>query len=112
MLTSNGLGWINCDRYPNSFTERVAVTLEREEGTSYYLLLKNYQAMLQPNETLGYVTFNDIPKNEPVRLVTVKNGEPGLFASSKDLTIKGRTVTKLEAAEPTAVGDLKKLLEL
>ncbi len=112
MLTSNGLGWINCDRYPTSFTERVAVTLEREEGTSYYLLLKNYQAMLQPNETFGYVTFNDIPKNEPVRLVAVKNGEAGLFAGTKDLTIKGRTVTKLEASEPTAVGDLKKLLEL
>lgn len=112
MLTSNGLGWINCDRYPTSFTERVAVTLEREEGTSYYLLLKNYQAMLQPNETFGYVTFNDIPKNEPVRLVAVKNGEAGLFAGTKDLTIKGRTVTKIEASEPTAVGDLKKLLEL
>ncbi len=111
MLTANSLGWINCDRYPSSSTERVAVTLEREEGTSYYLLLKNYQAMLQPLETFGYVTFNDVPKNEPVRLVAVKNGENGLFSGSKDVTIKGRTVTQLEASEPTAVGDLKKLLE-
>ncbi|MFY7989383.1 MAG: hypothetical protein ACOVO3_01540 [Fluviicola sp.] len=112
MLTANNLGWINCDRYPASSTERVAVTLEREAGTSYYLLVKNYQAMLQPIETFGYVIFNDVPKNESVRLVAVKNGEEGLFAGSKDLTIKGRTVTKLEAAEPTAVVDLKKLLEL
>ncbi|UPT65973.1 MAG: hypothetical protein M0D57_15925 [Sphingobacteriales bacterium JAD_PAG50586_3] len=82
----SALSWINCDRFLNSGKELITMTLDQktDTGYQYYCVFKNINSVMPAYYVQGYWGFPNVPKNEEVVIVGVKNGKdlPGLFTAN------------------------------
>ncbi len=88
IVKASSLGWINCDRFIR-LQEWEKTNLELANNSKevhYYLIFKNTRSLLRPQYSKGKVSFNDIPKDEKVRLLALKIDNNQSYLASEDLT--------------------------
>lgn len=109
IFDSKQLGWINCDQFidPNPNKANFVVSVPESENIFVKIIFKNYKTVMIGNEEKGSFVFENLPINEPVKVVAIdeENGKPLLLIEDTKTSEKTFIIDKLNTVE------LKKLKE-
>lgn len=103
MQTSN-LGWINCDRFRDwPEEERMDFALGRRQADQqYFLVFKDMKSLIRPARLRDQVLFQNMPKGEAVRLVTLYVEAENVQAAYHDFVIGEASPITLDFRETDA----------
>lgn len=110
-LTSNTLGWINCDRFRND-TNKVVDMIVRSEtkNEKFMFYVKSYNGALRAFPKEKNSTFFKIPENLLGVLVGIKKEKNKVYITKKKVKASEKTIEGFEY-EKVAVEELKKRVE-
>lgn len=89
VMRSNGLGWINCDRFltwPAEMKKDIYVRQSNKGSVRMDLVFHNYNAVLSSQIGAGGFYFYSIPKGEPVTLIAMKRVAGKTYLAMKRTT--------------------------
>jgi hypothetical protein len=100
------LGWFNCDRFSKERGPKVLFAFNPGEAYDArtmvsHLVFDRYRSVLRGSYAGGKIEFGRVPKNEPVKLVSIgiKNGH--VMACIKSLNATGNEIGNLAFEETT-----------
>ncbi|MGC4041777.1 MAG: energy transducer TonB [Flavobacterium sp.] len=89
MFSSSSLGYINCDRFLNSNSNKIdyAFNFKDDSQTSVYMIFHSMKSILTQFSNNSGVAFKNIPSNQKVSVFAIKyfNGKPFL-GTMEDVT--------------------------
>ncbi len=94
-LTSNKLGWINCDRFPNNSNKLINMNILAETKYEKFIFyIKEYNGALQPFQKKRTFQIKKIPENLLGVIIALKYENQKIYISRKTVksslkTIKG-----------------------
>jgi hypothetical protein len=109
------LGWINCDRFYNDPRPKIELIVDLGDNPNRYntlLVFDNFNSIMPPSFKQGStIRFFNLPKGEPVRIISlgIKNGRP--VTAMKRTVISKRSAIKLNFEEINPDEYRKKLAE-
>lgn len=96
ILTSNGLGWLNCDIFNKYKGPRINVIISTlaPAATTVWLFFKQLRYVVPGTNTGSKIAFAQMPMNEPVKLIAVNYEEltPKMIVLDTRLTSEGITL--------------------
>ncbi len=100
IFDSRNLGWMNCDRFINSNTEKtdLIVQVPKSKNVFVKIIFRNYKTVMTGVEKRKRFIFKDLPIGEPIKIVVLdeKKGKPQL-----------KIVDSIVSKEPINVDNLK-----
>ncbi len=72
MLSTSKLGWINCDRFIQGDLVSMNADIGSYSKVNAFIVLDNYRSCLKGIGNGKFVSFNQLPRNEPFTMVVVK----------------------------------------
>jgi len=100
ILSTNQLGWINCDAFYNAPRPQMAnVQLKAKrpfKNTRYFIVLHQYRSIVagypgyyyRPSQTQAYtITFGRLPKKQEATLVALQYKEDKVWMTTQSITI-------------------------
>jgi hypothetical protein len=80
IFDSRNLGWMNCDKFIDSLSERIDYVVEvpRSKNVFAKIVFRNYKTVMTGNEKSGKFIFENLPLDEAVKIVVIdeKRGKP------------------------------------
>jgi len=90
VVSATKFGWINCDRFWNMPDEKInfVVNTPSPADTKIFITFKNVKSIMQGNLENNKQAFNNIPVNQPIRIIGIRqvNGKPTMAVA--ETTIK------------------------
>lgn len=109
VLYTSKLGMVNCDRFLNSGKTLKNLIVEHGNHDKVYLIYKNIKSILPANRVGKVIKFLNVPLNEPIVLLGIKEKGGKIKVAKKELTFDGRA-TKLDDYKFVSNEAFKKLL--
>jgi len=122
ILSSNQLGWINCDAFydvPRQQMASVQFKAKRPfKSTRYFVVLHQRRSILagyptyyRPNQTQAYtLTFGRLPRNQAATLVALQYQEGKAWMATQSLTI-GKSIKNNLVFQPHSLSSAKSALQ-
>ncbi|MBO9200749.1 MULTISPECIES: hypothetical protein [Niastella] len=104
-FTISDFGWVNCDRYWSDSGPKVTLVINLAEGekASKYistLVFARYRSIITGYYTDNKICFPNVPKGEPVHLVTVSATGDKVVSNFQSFNLSNREISDLQF-EPT-----------
>ncbi len=108
-ISSQNLGWVNCDRFIDKFNA-IVYKVNTQQNATMRLIVKNVNAYFSYDavEASNYI-FSGIPKNEPVILISTYKKDGKIFLAIAETTTSNQVFNGLQYRE-ISYSDLKKKL--
>ena len=113
LMNSGKLGWINCDRFyaTNSDKGTICIKTEGQSDWNIKAIFKGMKSLMQLNNNLnGSYTADNIPMGLAVRYIVVENRPDGLYYAVKDDITSKNALTGFDF-KPMTVEAIKKELD-
>ena len=100
ILSSNKLGWINCDRFYNDPRRKVQVNIvSNSKNETFMLYLKDANAAVRAIKTNKYSRFNGMPYEALGTIIGVKYENGKVFLAKKNIKISSKPLEKFRYKE-------------
>lgn len=113
VLTTERLGWINCDIFIDFEAPKVEMFVNVQGEREVKVLFKNYDTVIS-----GYVVneryyFGKVPKEEPIEIIVMEyDNEQDMIKYSLTETVVKEEINKISPYELLTIDELKSKLEL
>lgn len=100
ILSSNKLGWINCDRFYNDPRRKVQVNIvSNSNNETFMLYLKEAKAAVRAIKTNKHSRFNGMPYEALGTIIGVKYENGKVFVAKKNIKINSKPIEKFRYKE-------------
>jgi hypothetical protein len=112
IFDSKKLGWMNCDQFvnPNPIKTDFVVKVPKSDNVFVKIVFTNYKTVMIGNEKKGSFTFNNLPLEEPVKVVVIDERDGNTLLSITDTKIAKKKY-KIATLQPVTLEKLKQTLK-
>lgn len=112
IFDSKKLGWMNCDQFvnPNPIKKDFVVSVPKSENIFVKIVFRNYKTVMIGNEKKGAFTFDNLPINEPVKVIVIDEEDGKPLLKIVDTQTSGTTF-KIDKLSPVTLAELKEKLK-
>lgn len=112
IFDSKQLGWMNCDQFinPNPIKTDFEVKVPKSDNIFVKIVFTNYNTVMIGDEKKGKFTFDNLPLDEPVKVIAIdeEDGKPLVLIKDTKVSKKAFEMRELK---PVSLEELKKTLE-
>ena len=107
ILSSNKLGWINCDRFYNDPRRKVQVNIvSKSKDETFMLYLKEANAAVRSIQTGKYSRFKGMPYEALGTIIGIKYENGKVYVAKKNIKVSSKPIENFRYKE-VALTDLK-----
>ena len=110
-LTSNKLGWINCDRFPNNSNKLINMNILAETKYEKFIFyIKEFNGALQPFQKKRTFQIKNIPENLLGVIIALKYENKKIYISRKKVKSSLKTIKGFDYEE-VSLGQIENKIE-
>ena len=112
IFDSKKLGWMNCDQFvnPNPIQTDFRVKVPKSDNIFVKIVFTNYKTVMIGDEKKGSFTFNDLPLDEPVKVIVIDEKDGNTLLSITNTTISKKKY-EVETLETVSLSQLQEMLQ-